>query len=101
MLLYEFKADLNAYLAGLGPDAPVHSLAEVIAFNEAHRDRVMPYFGQEIMLMAEAKGPLTEEAYLKALAANHRAGARRRDRRDAGEARSRRHRSRRRAARPG
>ena len=47
VLLYEFKADLNAYLVGLGPAAPVHSLAEVIAFNEANRDRVMPYFGQE------------------------------------------------------
>ncbi|MGC8780935.1 MAG: amidase family protein, partial [Anaerolineae bacterium] len=72
VLLYEFKADLNTYLAGLGPGAPVHSLAEVIAFNERHRDRVMPYFGQEIMLMAQEKGPLTEPAYLEALAACRR-----------------------------
>jgi amidase len=67
VLLYEFKADLNAYLAGLGPAAPVHSLAEVIVFNEANRDRIMPYFGQEHMLMAQARGPLTEEKYLRAL----------------------------------
>ena len=69
MLLYEFKADLNAYLAGLGPQAPVHSLEEIIEFNEAHRERVMPFFGQERMIKAQAKGPLTEERYLKALAA--------------------------------
>ena len=68
MLLYEFKADLNAYLAGLGPDAPVHSLEEIIAFNEAHRGKVMPYFGQEIMVMAQERGPLTDERYLRALA---------------------------------
>ncbi len=72
VLLYEFKADLNAYLGGFGPDARVHSLADVIAFNDAHKDRLMPYFGQEIMVMAEAKGPLTEEAYLTALEANRR-----------------------------
>ncbi len=74
VLLYEFKADLNAYLARLGPHAPVHSLADVIAFNEAHRDTVMPFFGQELMLQAQAKGPLTDEAYIKALATNHRLG---------------------------
>lgn len=71
-LLYEFKADLNAYLAALGPDAHVHSMAEVIAFNEAHADRVMPYFGQERMLMAQKKGPLTEKTYLKAVETNRR-----------------------------
>ena len=67
VLLYEFKADLNAYLTGLGPDAPVKSLEEVIAFNEANRERVMPYFGQERMLDAQAKGPLTDAEYLTAL----------------------------------
>ena len=72
VLNYEFKADLNAYLAGLGPEARVHSLKEIIEFNEKNADRVMPYFGQERMLQAEAKGPLTEEAYLKALETNHR-----------------------------
>lgn len=68
VLLYEFKADLNAYLAALGPDAPIASLADLIAFDEAHRDKELPYFGHEILLMAEAKGPLTEEAYTTALA---------------------------------
>jgi amidase len=68
VLLYEFKADLDAYLAALGPDALVHSLAEVIAFNERHADRVMPYFGQEIMVMAQERGPLTDEKYVQALA---------------------------------
>lgn len=72
VLLYEFKADLNRYLADLGPKAPVHTLKEAIDFNERHRDRVMPYFGQEIFLQSEAKGPLTEPAYKKALAACQR-----------------------------
>src|SRR5215203_3103274 len=71
VLLYEFKADLNAYLAGLGPQAPVHSLKEVIAFNEKNRDREMPYFGQDIMIRAEAKGPLTSKPYIQALQKNH------------------------------
>ena len=72
VLLYEFKADLNQYLQGLGEKAPVRSLADVIAFNERHRDRVMPYFGQETMEKAAAKGPLTDPAYRRALAKNHR-----------------------------
>ena len=72
VLLYEFKADLNKYLAWLGAASPVHSLAEVIAFNDAHKDQEMPFFGQEIMAMAEKKGPLTTPAYRSALARNHR-----------------------------
>jgi amidase len=68
VMLYEFKADLNAYLADLGPDAPVHTLEEVIAFNEKNREREMPYFDQDTMVKAQAKGPLTEPAYLDALA---------------------------------
>ncbi|HEY3579391.1 MAG TPA: amidase [Pyrinomonadaceae bacterium] len=71
VLLYEFKADLNTYLAGLGPSAPVHSLQDVIAFNERNRDREMPYFGQDIMEKAQAKGPLTSKAYIAALNKNH------------------------------
>lgn len=71
VLLYEFKAGLNKYLGLLGPSSPVHSLKEVIEFNEKNRDREMPYFGQDIMTKAEAKGPLTEEKYLQALAKNH------------------------------
>jgi amidase len=68
VLLYEFKADLNSYLASLGPRAPVKSLADIIAYNAAHKDQEMPYFGQDIMIQAEAKGPLTEKKYLDALA---------------------------------
>ncbi len=62
-MLYEFKAGLNGYLAGLGDDAPVKTLADVIAFNEAHAAEEMPYFGQEILIEADARGPLTEAAY--------------------------------------
>jgi amidase len=72
VLLYEFKADLNKYLAWLGPASPVRTLADVIAFNEANRDRELRHFGQELMVMAEAKGPLTTPAYLRAVAANRR-----------------------------
>jgi len=65
VLLFELKADLNGYLARSG--APVKTLGDVIQFNERHRDREMPYFGQELFLQAQAKGPLTSPAYLKAL----------------------------------
>jgi amidase len=71
VLLYEFKADLNTYLAALGPKAPVRSLKQIIEFNEKNRDREMPYFGQELLVRAEAKGPLTSKAYLAALQKNH------------------------------
>lgn len=67
VLLYEFKHGLNEYLASLGPDAPVKSLADVIEFNKKHADRELPYFGQEIMLQAQEKGPLTDKAYLDAV----------------------------------
>lgn len=72
VLLYEFKADLNKYLGQLGSSSRVHSLKEVIEFNEKNRDREMPYFGQDLFIKAEAKGPLTERKYLQALAKNHR-----------------------------
>jgi amidase len=68
VLLYEFKADLNAYLREWAPNAPVRSLADLIAFNERERAREMPYFGQEIFELAEAKGPLSEREYVDALA---------------------------------
>lgn len=68
VLLYEFKDGLNSYLKSLGEGAPVKNLAEVIAFNERERDRVMPYFGQETLIKSEAKGPLTSRAYRRALA---------------------------------
>jgi amidase len=72
VLLYEFKADLNSYLASLGSRAPVKSLKEIIDFNEQYRDREMPYFGQDLFIKAQAKGPLTDKAYRDALAKNHR-----------------------------
>src|SRR5712692_854383 len=72
VLLYEFKADLNSYLAALGPGAPVKSLKEIIDFNEQYRDREMPYFGQDLFIKAQAKGPLTDKAYRDALTKNHR-----------------------------
>jgi len=67
-MLYEFKAGLNAYFASLGPNAPVHSLQDVIDFNEQNKERELPFFGQEIMVAAQKKGPLTEQAYLDAIA---------------------------------
>jgi amidase len=77
VLLHEFKADLDRYLAalpGLARQAPppVRSLAELIQFNERHRQQEMPFFGQELLVMAEAKGPLTDPAYRRALERNHR-----------------------------
>ena len=71
VLLYEFKADLNTYLTWLGAASPVHSLKDVIAYNNAHAAQEMPYFAQEIMIDAEKKGPLTTAAYTAALARNH------------------------------
>jgi amidase len=71
-MLYEFKHDLNAYLGSAGPNAPVHSLKEVIDFNQEHADRELAYFGQDLLLSAEKKGPLTDKAYQDALAKNHR-----------------------------
>ncbi len=67
VLLHELKADLNAYLASRGPNAPVKTLADIIAFNESHSAEEMPFFGQELFVKAEAKGPLTDKAYIDAL----------------------------------
>jgi amidase len=67
VLLYEFKEGLNAYLKNLGPDAPVRTLDEIIEFNEKNADRAMPFFGQEVFLEAQEKGPLSSKEYLEAL----------------------------------
>ncbi|MFX0055703.1 MAG: amidase [Promethearchaeota archaeon] len=67
VLIYEFKENLNTYLASLGPDAPVKSLKDVIEFNEANRERAMPFFGQDIMLKSQEKGSLDEKEYVEAL----------------------------------
>ncbi len=80
VLSYEFKHDLKAYLATREPDPahpeaqPLHKLAEIIEFNIKHAGQEMRYFGQEIFETSEARGPLTEQKYLKALANNRRRG---------------------------
>jgi amidase len=71
VLLYEFKSDLNLYLASLSPTVKTRTLADLIRFNEEHRDAEMPYFAQELFERAEKKGPLTSKEYTKALAKNH------------------------------
>jgi amidase len=72
VLLYETKAGIDEYLAGVEPDAPVHSLADVIAFNEEHADEELAFFGQEFLELARAKGPLSETEYVEALARNRK-----------------------------
>ena len=71
VLRYEFKTDLNRYLARLPKGRP-RTLKELIAFNEREKEREMPYFGQETFIQAEAKGPLTDKTYLDALEKNLR-----------------------------
>src|SRR2546426_1288284 len=71
VLLYELKTDLNTYLASR-PDVAVHSLKEIIDYNERNREKEMPYFGQDVFLKAEAKGALTSKEYGDALEANRR-----------------------------
>src|SRR5581483_6921554 len=66
VLLYEFKNDLNQYLAALSPKVRVRSLADLIAFNREHRKEEMPYFEQELFERAQAKGPLTDQSYQRA-----------------------------------
>jgi amidase len=68
VLQYEFKADLNAYLAARGPTARVRTLADLIAFNRREQAREMPFFGQDLFEAAEKKGPLTSEEYRTNLA---------------------------------
>lgn len=78
VLLYEFADDLNQYLSTRvaderHPNAPqVRTLADIIAFNEAHPSEEMPYFGQELLLQAEAKGPISDPAYRQALERSRR-----------------------------
>jgi amidase len=74
VLLYEFKADLNAYLAEWAPDAPAKTLGALIEWNKAHAADEMPYFKQEIFEMAEKKGSLSSAGYKKAMRAKILAG---------------------------
>ncbi len=71
VLLYEFKADLNRYLAEWAPGAAAKTLEDLITFNERQKDKELPYFGQEIFVQAQAKGPLTDQDYLRALDKDH------------------------------
>jgi amidase len=72
VLLYEFKAGMAKYLAEFAPTSPLRTLADIVAWNEKNRERVMPYFGQEYMVRAVAKGDLQSKEYVDALAANRR-----------------------------
>jgi len=67
MLLYEFKHDLNQYLGQLPVSTTVRTLKDLIEFNDRHAAQEMPYFGQELFIKAEAKGPLSEAGYRKSL----------------------------------
>jgi amidase len=71
VLVFEFKADLNRYLADL-VSSPVRTLAEIIAFNNEHANEELPFFGQELFLEAEATSSLSDPEYLAALEENHR-----------------------------
>ncbi len=74
VLLYEFKTDLNAYLAEWAPPprGPIRTLADLIAFNETNKTKELAYFGQEILIQAQEKGPLTDQAYIDALEKDRR-----------------------------
>jgi Asp-tRNAAsn/Glu-tRNAGln amidotransferase A subunit and related amidases len=72
VLQFEFKTDVNKYLAGTPAAVKSRTLADLIKFNEEHRAQEMPYFGQEIFEQSQKRGPLTEKKYRDALAKNHR-----------------------------
>ncbi len=80
VLLYEFKSDLNKYLETANPKLKVKTLKDIIEFNKEHVAESMPYFGQEILVMAEKKGPLTDKAYKEALEKSQPHISRRRNR---------------------
>jgi amidase len=68
VLLYEFKDGLNRYLVSLGANAPVKTLTDLIAWNEKEKAHEMPWFGQELFMRADKKGPLSDAAYTSARA---------------------------------
>jgi amidase len=68
VLLHEFKAGLASYLVEFAATAPIRNLADLIAFNERERAREMPHFGQELLVMAQARGGLDSPAYREAAA---------------------------------
>ena len=71
VMMYELKADMKAYLDRRGPGTPVHSLKDIIDFDDKNADKEMPYFKQELFLQSEKKGPLTDKEYIDALKKNH------------------------------
>jgi amidase len=72
VLDYELKADIAQYLARLGPTSPMKTLLDLIDFNEHSAQQEMQYFGQDIFVRAQTRGPLTDRAYIEALEKNHR-----------------------------
>src|ERR1051326_3454427 len=72
VLYHEFKADLNGYLASLGPQAPIKSLKELIEYNEKNPQLELSLFGQELLVHSEERGPLTDSKYVQALQNSHR-----------------------------
>jgi amidase len=72
VLSYELKADMAAYLKHRGANTPFHTLKDLIDFNEKNADKEMPYFGQELFLEAEKRGPLTDKEYIEALDRKYR-----------------------------
>src|SRR5206468_5164458 len=72
VLQYEFKTDINKYLANAPASVKSRTLADLIKFNEEHRAEEMPFFGQEIFEQSEKRGPLSDKKYVAALAKNHR-----------------------------
>jgi len=72
IMMYELKADMEQYLARRGPASPVKTLKDLIDFNDHNAQKEMPYFGQDLFLKAQAKGPLTTREYIDALEKNHR-----------------------------
>ena len=72
VMAYEFKAGISAYLREYAAHAPVASIADIIAFNTAHADRELQFFGQDTLIMAAAKGDLDANEYIEALANNRR-----------------------------
>jgi amidase len=65
LMLFEFKASVESYLAELGPATKLKTLADLIAWNDTNKDREMPFFGQEMFTRSVTKGPLTSDVYLK------------------------------------
>lgn len=66
VMLAEFKAGVDAYLAGRDGDTNMRTLADVADFNRKHADKVLPFYPQDLIERALKRGPLTDETYLDA-----------------------------------